>query len=84
VAYQTLSGYSGMFGGIGVEYTYKQWGALRAGYHAADEKHVSSSYASVGCGIMFHGFGLDFAYMLANGDAPIRQTMVISLGYLLK
>jgi hypothetical protein len=80
-AYQTLSGYAGMSGGLGVEYAYKHWGALRAGYHADDETHVGASYASVGCGVACYGFALDFAYILAGGNAPIRQSMVISLGY---
>jgi hypothetical protein len=82
-ACQTLSGYAGMSAGLGVEYAYKHWGALRAGYHAADETHVGASYASVGLGVMYYGFTLDFAYILADANAPIRQSMIISLGYLL-
>jgi hypothetical protein len=83
-AYQTLSGYAGISGGLGVEYVYKHWGALRAGYHLEDEKNVGASYASVGCGAMYYGFKLDFACILAGSDAPIRQSMVVSLGYVLK
>jgi hypothetical protein len=78
-AYQTLSEYAGISGGLGVEYDYKHWGALRLGYHVADKTHVGASYASMGCGVMFYGFKLDFAYILAGNDAPIRQSLVVSL-----
>jgi hypothetical protein len=82
--YQLLFGYSGIVGGLGLEYVYKQWGALRAGYHMEDETRTGSSYASIGCGIFLFGFKLDMAYMLAGSDAPMRQTMIISLGYFLQ
>jgi hypothetical protein len=79
-AYHTPSGYAGPAAGLGVEYAYRQWGALRAGYHMADETHVGASYASLGGGVRFHGFTLDVAYLVAGSDSPARQSLVLTLG----
>jgi hypothetical protein len=81
VAYQLPSNYSGMLGSIGAEYSYKHRLALRAGYHAADGQTTGSSYASLGCGAAFWGAELNFAYLLAQASSPVRQTLLISLGW---
>jgi hypothetical protein len=77
-AYQISSGSNGLVSGIGAEYTYKKLASLRAGYHFEDEL-VGASYGTVGCGVHFSDFSVNFAYMLASNNNPMRQTMIISL-----
>jgi hypothetical protein len=77
-AYQLSSENKGLLGGIGAEYTYKNLASLRAGYHFEDES-VGASYGTVGCGMHFSGFSVNFAYMLASTQNPMNQSMIISL-----
>ena len=78
VAYQLSSPYNGMAGGIGAEYTYNKLIALRTGYHIESES-IGASYATVGCGAHFSGFSIDLAYIFAQNDNPMRQTMMVFL-----
>ncbi|MCL2727750.1 MAG: PorV/PorQ family protein [Bacteroidales bacterium] len=78
VAYQTTSSYEGIIGGVGVEYTLHNLISLRTGYHFEDEK-TGVSYPTVGCGLHLFGFSVDFAYMLAQSNHPMYQTMMVSL-----
>jgi len=77
-AYQLSSSYNGMIGGVGVEYIYNNLISLRSGWHVEGEK-VGVSYATVGCGAHLAGFSIDFAYMFAQNNNPMRQTMIVSL-----
>lgn len=77
-AYQLTQNYQGIVSGIGAEYSYDNMIALRTGYQLESEA-VGPSYASVGCGVHFSGFSLDLAFMLAQKNVPMRQTMIISL-----
>jgi len=77
-AYQLTSYYNGILSGIGAEYTYNKLISLRTGYHFESET-IGASYASVGCGVHLHDFSIDFAYMLAQNNNPMRQTMIVSL-----
>jgi hypothetical protein len=77
-AYQLSPNNTGLAGGIGAEYAYNNLLALRTGYHFENEK-IGASYTTVGCGVHFLGFSVDFAYIIAQNDNPMAQTMIVSL-----
>ena len=76
--YQLTPNYSGIASGFGAEYNYKKMLALRTGYHY-ESKYVGASYATIGLGTYFSGLSLDFAYMIASDNNPMRQTMLFTL-----
>ncbi|MFA6752538.1 MAG: PorV/PorQ family protein [Fermentimonas sp.] len=76
--YQLTSNFDGVIGGLGVEYKYKKLLAIRTGYHYESE-NVGVSYATFGLGTHFSGLSLDFAYMIAQENNPMKQTFLISL-----
>jgi hypothetical protein len=78
VAYQLSSNHTGLASGIGAEYTYNKLVSFRTGYHFENES-IGSSYATVGCGAHFSGFSIDVAYILAQNNNPMCQTMMISV-----
>lgn len=72
--------FSGAFmAGAGVEYSFRDFLSVRAGYHYGDKKKAVPSYASIGLGLKFFGVHLDAAYLIASG--PLRNTFSIGLGY---
>ncbi|MDR0505754.1 MAG: PorV/PorQ family protein [Dysgonamonadaceae bacterium] len=83
VACQSVSGYAGVAGGVGAEYTCNRLVSARAGYHF-ESNNVGASYVTLGCGIHFAGFSIDFAYLVAGNNNPMRQTMIFSLGVIKK
>jgi len=76
--YQLTPSYSGIASGLGVEYNYKRMFALRTGYHYESET-VGASYATIGLGTKFSALSLDFAYIIAQSNNPMKQTMLFSL-----
>lgn len=78
IFYQFTPNYSGIASGLGAEYNYKNLFALRTGYHYESE-NVGASYATIGLGTKFSALSLDFAYMIAQSNNPMRQTMLFSL-----
>jgi len=76
--YQLTPDYSGVASGLGVEYNYKKLIALRTGYHF-ESKSVGASYATIGLGTKFSGLSLDLAYLIAQENNPMRQTLLFSL-----
>jgi len=78
VAYQLVPLYSGVIGGLGVEYVYKKLLFLRSGYHY-ENNSIGSSYSTFGVGGFFSNFSLDLAYMLANSSNPVNQSILVSL-----
>ena len=67
--------------GIGGEYIFKQMIAFRAGYHYGDETKYIPSYASLGLGFNFFGFNLNGAYLIASKDSPMKNTLMVTLGW---
>ncbi|MBK5203665.1 MAG: PorV/PorQ family protein [Prolixibacteraceae bacterium] len=67
-------------GGIGAEFMYKNYLALRAGYHWGDEEKTIPSYASVGLGAKLKYINLNFAYILAGNNSAPNKGFNISLG----
>lgn len=74
------SDFAGIEGGIGVEYMYNKMIAVRAGYNLGDKEKTGYSYATLGCGVNYSLFSLDFAYLLAGGDSPMKNVWYLSLG----
>ncbi len=73
--------FSGGFrAGIGAEYCLMDIVSVRAGYNLASNAPVPS-YANVGLGVKFAGVKLDFSYLLAASDSPIKNTLAVALGY---
>ena len=67
----------GMDLGFGAEYCYDGFISARAGYNLSSEG-ILPSYASVGLGVKFAGFGLDAAYLLSG---PLSGTVSAGLRY---
>lgn len=69
----------GFAAALGAQYGIKDIAFLRAGYHLGSGDAPVGSYASVGAGLRFKGFGLDAAYLL--GDEAIGGGLLASLSY---
>jgi len=67
-------------GGIGAEFMYKNFLALRAGYHCGDEEKTIPSYASAGLGAKLKHINLNFAYILADNNSALNKGFNISMG----
>ena len=66
---------------VGAEYEYDSLIAVRAGYHYGSEKNGLPSFASVGLGAHVFGVNLDVAYLIAEGNSPLRNTFSVGVGY---
>ncbi len=64
----------------GIEYTYNQQFALRAGYFYETPEKGDRRYLTVGAGLKYNMFNLDFAYLIANAEkSPLANTLRFSL-----
>jgi len=72
---------------VGLEYVYDQIFAIRAGYFHEHRNKGGRQYFTVGAGLRFNVFEVDFAYLIprANNIAaavnPLRNTMRFSLRF---
>ncbi|MFZ1528717.1 MAG: type IX secretion system outer membrane channel protein PorV [Ferruginibacter sp.] len=68
---------------IGAEYWYKEQFAFRAGYFYENPLKGNRKYFSVGAGLKYNTFGLNFAYLLPSGSGtnrnPLSNTLRFSL-----
>lgn len=64
----------------GVEYNLSQLIQFRGGYHLSSRSNLLPSYGSVGMGVRFLHLRLDFAYLLAKKETPMRNTYSVSFG----
>jgi len=71
---------STLSGGIGGEFMYKNYVAIRAGYHFADEQKTIPSYTSVGLGVILKCINLDFAYILSGSNSAPDNGFNLSMG----
>lgn len=76
-----LTYHKGFMGGVGMEYAFKNWVAVRAGYHLGDELKVIPSYATVGVGFQVVGVSLEAAYIFTGADSPLKNSFSATLGY---
>ena len=70
---------------IGTEYWYKDQFALRAGYFYESPEKGNRKYFTVGAGLMYNMFGLNFSYLLPSGAGinrnPLSNTLRFSLSF---
>jgi hypothetical protein len=67
---------------LGAEYWYNRLIAVRAGYFYEDDTKGSRKYFTLGAGLRYQMFGIDFAYMLPQGQTnPLADTMRFTLHF---
>lgn len=72
--------FNGGFGAaVGAQYGWKDMLFVRAGYHYGSEKAPLGSYLSLGAGVKFFGFHLDFCYMTAS--QTLNGTWGLGVGF---
>ncbi|MFT4023501.1 MAG: type IX secretion system outer membrane channel protein PorV, partial [Flavihumibacter sp.] len=68
---------------LGAEFWYQEQFALRAGYFYEDKTKGNRKYFTVGAGIKYNVFGLNFAYIVPSGSGvnqnPLSNTLRFSL-----
>ncbi len=69
----------GVTAGAGVEYSYSKTFFLRGGYHYGSDDAALPSFVTLGAGLRFDLFSLDFAYLTA--DDTIGNTFTVGLGF---
>jgi len=66
----------------GVEYWYDKQFAVRGGYFYESPKKGNRQYFSLGAGLRYNVFGLDFSYLIAtNPNNPLKNTLRFTLSY---
>lgn len=64
----------------GVEYWYNQQFAVRAGYNYQSPMKGDSRYFTMGLGLKYNVFNIDFSYLLANAQtSPLANTLRFGL-----
>jgi hypothetical protein len=68
---------------LGAEYWYKEQFALRAGYFYENKLKGDRRYFTIGAGLKYNMFGLNFSYLLPSGSGvnrnPLSNTLRFSL-----
>jgi hypothetical protein len=59
----------------GAEYWYNNQFALRAGYYYEDESQGDLQYFSVGIGLKYDIYGLNFSYLVPSGSGTTRNPL---------
>jgi hypothetical protein len=66
----------------GMEYWYDKQFALRGGYFYESPKKGNRQYFSLGAGLRYNVFGLDFSYLIStNPTNPLKNTLRFTLTY---
>lgn len=66
----------------GVEYWYDKQFAIRGGYFYENPKKGNRQYFTLGAGLRYNVFGLDFSYLIAtNPNNPLKNTLRFTLSY---
>ncbi len=64
----------------GLEYWYNRQFAVRAGYNYQNPAKGDSRYFTVGAGLKYNVFNIDFSYLIANSQtSPLANTLRFSL-----
>lgn len=65
---------------VGIEYWYNQQFAFRTGYFYENPSKGDKRYFTVGAGLKYNVFNMDFAYLMANTQkSPLANTLRFSL-----
>lgn len=83
--------FTGFEAGIGTEYIYASFLALRGGYHLGNSDDMpvnipdnygsSLSYGTAGAGFEFKKYALDISYIIAGSNSAVRNSVKASLSY---
>jgi len=60
---------------LGAEYWYNNQFALRAGYYYEDASQGDLQYVSLGVGLKYEAFGLNFSYLVPSGSGTTRNPL---------
>ena len=67
---------------VGMEYWYRKLFAIRAGYFHEDAIKGNRQYVTIGAGIRYNVFGLDFAYLITTQQRhPLENTLRFTLTF---
>ena len=68
---------------LGVEYWYDQQFAIRAGYYGEDLTKGNRKYFTLGLGLKYNIFGLNFSYLIPTNSqrSPLDNTLRFSLNF---
>ena len=68
---------------LGAEYSYNDQFAFRAGYFYEDKLKGNRKYFTLGAGLKYNVFGLNFSYLIPSGNGvnrnPLSNTLRFSL-----
>lgn len=83
--------FTGFEAGVGAEYVFDSFLALRGGYHlgnsddapdSVSENYGSSlSYGTAGIGLNFKNYSLDMSYVIAGSDSAVKNSVKASFCY---
>lgn len=67
---------------LGLEYWYNELFAVRGGYFYENQYKGNRKYFTAGLGLRYQVFGVDFAYLFAQGqNNPLQETLRVSLHF---
>ena len=70
---------------VGAEYWYKEQFAVRAGYFYENPQKGNRKYFTLGAGLKYNMFGINFSYLLPSGTGinrnPLSNTLRFTLAY---
>jgi len=66
---------------IGAEYWYKNQFALRTGYFHEDKTKGNRRYFTMGLGVVYNVFGLNFSYLIPSGSGVNRNPLSNTLRF---
>ena len=71
--------------GLGAEYWYNDQFAVRTGYYYEDKTKGNRKYFTIGAGIKYSMFGLNFSYLIPSGNGvnrnPLSNTIRFSVTF---
>lgn len=68
--------------GVGVEYWYDKQFAIRGGYFHEDRTKGNRKFFTLGAGLRYNVFGLDFSYLIATDQVnPLANTLRFTLHF---
>lgn len=70
-----LSAFDQLMFGFGLEYWYRDLFALRGGYYYENEENGARNYTTLGAGLRYDMFGVDFSYIIADENSPLANTI---------
>jgi len=67
---------------VGMEYWYDKQFSIRGGYFHENPHKGNRQYFTLGAGLRYNVFGLDFSYLIAtNPNNPLKNTLRFTLSY---